>query len=118
MPQLPDPTTGETDPGSWPPGHIVFGPTAQRQLPPRPTVKQVNPLTAPRARTFKLIRDEDETGISGTGAVAEGIEFSNGMCAMSWLTAMHSLAVYPNIRQLEAIHGHNGRTRVVFDAPT
>lgn len=82
----------------------------------RPTVRQVNPLTDPRARTFKLIREDDETGISGTGCVAEGIEFSNGMCAMCWLTAMHSVAVYPNVRQLEAIHGHNGRAKVVFDA--
>lgn len=80
----------------------------------KPTVKEVNPLTAPRSRKFLLVRGEDETGISGTGAVAEGIEFSNGMCAMCWLTAMHSVAVYPNIRQLEAIHGHNGRTRVAF----
>jgi hypothetical protein len=82
--------------------------------PPKPTVREVNPLTAPRARTFRLVRDDDETGISGKGVVAEGVEFSNGMCAMCWLTAMHSVAVYPNVRQLEAIHGHNGRTRVVF----
>lgn len=81
-----------------------------------PTVRQVNPLTASRSRKFKLVRDDDETGISGTGVVAEGIEFSNGMCAMCWLTAMHSVAVYPNVRQLEAIHGHNGRARIVFDA--
>jgi len=82
----------------------------------KPTVREVNPLTAPRARRFNLVRDDDETGISGTGVVAEGIEFSNGMCAMCWLTAMHSVAVYPNIRQLEAIHGHNGRTRVEWAA--
>lgn len=82
----------------------------------KPTVRQVNPLTAARARQFQLVRDEDETGISGTGVVAEGIEFSNGMCAMCWLTAMHSVAVYPNIRQLEAIHGHNGRARIVYSA--
>jgi hypothetical protein len=80
----------------------------------KPTVRQVNPLTAPRARLFHLVREEDETGISGTGVVAEGIEFSNGMCALCWLTAMHSVAVYPNVRQLEAIHGHNGRAKVVF----
>lgn len=80
-----------------------------------PTVRQVNPLTASRSRKFKLVRDDDETGISGEGVVAEGIEFSNGMCAMCWLTAMHSVAVYPNVRQLEAIHGHNGRARIVFD---
>jgi hypothetical protein len=79
-----------------------------------PTVREKNPLTDSRFRKFHLVREEDETGISGTGKVAEGIEFSNGWCAMSWLTAMHSVAVYLNIKQLEAIHGHNGRTRVVF----
>lgn len=61
------------------------------------------------------MRIEDESGVSGTGTVAEGMEFSNGMCALSWLTEMHSVAVYPNVKQLEAIHGHNGRTRVVFE---
>lgn len=80
----------------------------------KPTVRDKNPLTDSRARLFRLVRDDDETGISGTGVVAEGVEFSNGFCAMSWLTSMHSVAVYPNIRQLEAIHGHNGRARVVY----
>ncbi len=82
----------------------------------KPTVREKNPLTACCARLFTLVRDEDETGISGSGVVAEGVEFSNGMCAMSWLTAMHSVAVYPNAKQLTAIHGHNGRTRLVFAA--
>lgn len=50
----------------------------------KPTVREVNPLTAARARRFHLVRDDDETGISGTGVVAEGIEFSNGMCAACW----------------------------------
>jgi hypothetical protein len=81
---------------------------------PLPTVRQLNPLTDSRARLFRLVRSDDETGISGTGVVAEGVEFSNGMCAMCWLTAMHSVAVYPNIRQLEAIHGHNGRAKVLY----
>lgn len=79
-----------------------------------PTVRERNPLSTSRARAFHLVRDDDETGISGTGVVAEGVEFSNGFCAMSWLTAQHSVAVYPNIKALEAIHGHNGRTRVVW----
>lgn len=80
----------------------------------KPTVAQSNPLTTSNPRLFVLQRDEDETGISGTGVVAEGIEFTNGFVAMTWLTAMHSVAVYPNIRQLVAIHGHNGRAKVVY----
>lgn len=82
-----------------------------------PTVREKNPLTASQPRLFVLERTEDETGISGTGIVAEGVEFSNGMCAMCWLTSMHSVAVYPNLRQLEAIHGHNGRTKVRYVEP-
>lgn len=79
-----------------------------------PTAKQVNPLTDVRSRRFVLRRDDDETGISGTGIVAEGIEFSTGWCAMSWMTSAHSVGIYPNIKELERIHGHNGRAVVVW----
>lgn len=66
-------------------------------------------------RTFVLRRIEDESGISGTGDVAEGVEFSNGKCTMCWITVYRSVTVYDSIRELEAIHGHNGKTVVVFD---
>lgn len=66
-------------------------------------------------RTFYLHRKEDATGISGTGKVAEGVEFANGWCALNWLTAHTSMGVYPSIAELEAIHGHGGRTEVVFE---
>lgn len=79
-----------------------------------PTAKESNPLTASRSRLFVLRRDEDETGISGTGVIAEGIEFSTGWCALSWMTSAHSVGIYPNIKELERIHGHNGRACVVW----
>lgn len=79
-----------------------------------PTAKEANPLQDSRSRRFVLRRDDDETGISGTGVVAEGVEFSTGWCAMSWMTAAHSVAVYPNIKELERIHGHNGRAVIVW----
>lgn len=66
-------------------------------------------------RTFKLIRDEDFSGISGTGEVAEGVQFKNGKCVMCWDTATTSIAVYESIRDLVTIHGHKGRTEAVFD---
>jgi len=71
-------------------------------------------LTKSITRKFMLVRDSDESGVSGLGGVAEGVEFSNGTCAMSWLTEAHSVGVYPNIKELERIHGHGGKTRVVF----
>jgi hypothetical protein len=67
-----------------------------------------------KMRNFVLIRNEDISGVSGTGVVAEGIEFTNGTCALSWLTVNKSEAFYPNIKVLEHIHGHDGATDVVF----
>jgi hypothetical protein len=69
-------------------------------------------------RTFDLIRDIDETGISGTGKIAEGVLFTDGAAVLRWTTANHSTCLYDSLAALEAIHGHGGKTRVVFsDAP-
>lgn len=65
-------------------------------------------------RRFLLIRDDDKTGLSGTGVVAEGIEFSDGSCAMRWLTPVGSTTFYPSIKAVEYIHGHGGATRAVY----
>jgi hypothetical protein len=65
-------------------------------------------------RNFWLQRIEDESGISGTGKVAEGVQFSNGKCVLAWLTQFQSVAVYDSIEELENIHGHNGKTVVVW----
>lgn len=65
-------------------------------------------------RTFKLVRDIDESGVSGTGTVAEGVEFETGKVAISWLTKVSSLGVYDKIDDVEAIHGHQGKTRIVW----
>ena len=65
-------------------------------------------------RMFVLDRREDETGVSGTGIVAEGVEFANGKCTLAWTTEFKSVAVYDSLADVEKIHGHDGRTRVVF----
>jgi hypothetical protein len=61
---------------------------------------------------FVLFRHEDESGISGTGLVAEGILFSTGKCAISWLTEYKSIGLYDCIDDLIKIHGHDGKTDV------
>ena len=63
-------------------------------------------------RRFNLVRNEDESGVSGTGVVAQGIQFDDGTCAMRWLTAKSSVAFYDSISDLESIHGHGGKTVV------
>ncbi len=65
-------------------------------------------------RSFELLRHEDATGVSGRGLVAEGVEFSDGTCAMRWLTAHRSSTFYESAATLVAIHGHAGKTEVVW----
>lgn len=66
-------------------------------------------------KSFYLQREVDETGVSGTGKVAEGVVFSNGWCAMTWLTDHTSVVFYPSIDDVYFIHGHNGKTKVVYE---
>ncbi len=63
-------------------------------------------------RRFTLVRREDVSGVSGTGIVAEGIVFSTGKVVLAWVTQYRSVAVYDSLAELEAIHGHDGRTAV------
>ena len=65
-------------------------------------------------RFFELHRDIDETGISGTGIVAEGVEFHDGTAALRWKSEFKSTAVYASMADVEAIHGHNGQTKIVW----
>lgn len=66
-------------------------------------------------RTFRLVRHVDVSGVSGTGTVAEGVEFDDGQVVMCWLSKYHSIAVFDNILCLQKIHGHDGSTEVVWD---
>ena len=72
-------------------------------------------IKAPSAmRIFYLERAEDETGVSGDGRVAEGVEFSDGQCALHWLTHTSCSGIYANVKQLVLIHGHGGKTQLVW----
>ncbi len=63
-------------------------------------------------RRFYLQRSEDESGVSGTGRVAEGVVFVSGQVCMSWLTDTPSIGIYDDIEDVEIIHGHGGKTTV------
>ena len=66
------------------------------------------------ARLFHLKRDIDETGVSGIGIVAEGVEFTNGMVAMTWFSPHRCMNFYESIKTVEQLHGHEGNTKIVF----
>lgn len=65
-------------------------------------------------RRFALQRDQDASGVSGTGVVALGVQWPDGACALHWVSALKSTAVYTSIEDVRAIHGHEGRTRIVW----
>lgn len=66
-------------------------------------------------RRFHLLRREDVHGVSGNGVVAEGVQFTNGSTVLTWLTHLTSVAVYHSVDVLERIHGHDGKTIVIWD---
>jgi len=66
-------------------------------------------------KIFYLKREEDESGISGTGRVAQGFVFDNGKVAVTWLSEHPSVTIYDNIGEVHAVHGHGGKTMVEFE---
>lgn len=69
-----------------------------------------------RPWAFVLLRDEDVSGVSGTGVVAEGVEFSDGTVSLRWTSAWPTSVVFHDrgIESVRAIHGHDGRTRLMW----
>lgn len=63
-------------------------------------------------RRFLLIRHEDASGVSGVGVVADGIEFTDGQCILSWRGRYHTSEILPNLKAVTDIHGHGGKTEV------
>lgn len=57
-------------------------------------------------RTFVLERRSDETGVSGSGFIMEGVVFSSGQVVIHWLTPRPdgSLSVWPDIQGFLETH--------------
>lgn len=76
-------------------------------------MKSYDSLDKPPKR-FYLNRKKDVSGVSGTGAVAFGILFNSGKCALSWNGEHNSIDLYDSLKDLQDVHGHNGDTDVVY----
>ena len=70
--------------------------------------------TRSKARRFYLERTEDASGVSGTGIVAEGVEFTSGMVALTWLSPHRCVNIYESSKTVIELHGHEGRTNIVW----
>lgn len=65
-------------------------------------------------RIFYFNRIKDISGCSGTGRVADGVEFDDGKVAVRWRTNTASTELWDNLAQCVEIHGHGGATVPVF----
>lgn len=67
---------------------------------------------------FFLLRQIDDSGVSGTGIVARGVQLLDGQCVLQWTSKYRSIALYPNMTELLKIHGHDGHTKLMIGNPS
>lgn len=74
------------------------------------------PATEVGCARIMLYRRQDRTGLSGTGMVADGVVWDDGKTVLQWRDhgLGRQLEIFDDIAQLEAIHGHNGQSLVVW----
>lgn len=80
----------------------------------------------PNHRAGVLYRREDQSGVSGTGVVADFAEFPSGYVVQEWRNENNpgldaegpldsGVDFRPSMSLAVQIHGHNGRTEYVYD---
>lgn len=73
------------------------------------------PMVNESMRRFVLQRDEDVSGVSGTGIVADGVLWPDGTCTVKWRGEYGTEVSHDRgMASIEHIHGHGGKTRIVF----
>ena len=85
-------------------------------LKPKPPPK----LAAQGIRTFTVCRQDDETGVSGTGVVIEGCKLATGQCIIHWLypPPRGGIAIFDSMNDFITVHikPHPGnRTIITYD---
>jgi hypothetical protein len=70
-------------------------------------------------RRFELHRHNDSTGFSGTGLVAEGVEFRDGRVTVRWCVPgkPSSTVEWDCIADALEVHGHGGDTVIEWIDP-
>lgn len=65
-------------------------------------------------RKFYLNREEDVSGVSGTGRIAEGVLLNNGWVALEWNSPHKCVEIWQSLAEMETVHGHGGKTQVIW----
>ncbi|KKK77666.1 hypothetical protein LCGC14_2851290 [marine sediment metagenome] len=63
-------------------------------------------------RRFYLNRIDDVSGISGTGRIADGVQFEDGICVLRWRSEVATTVIYDKLEHLLILHGHDGKTKL------
>lgn len=102
-------------------GTLVFYDTIERC----PATRETTELPS-NVRTGVLFRREDQSGVSGTGVVADFVRFADGTVVQEWRNEENpsldtsgvdssGLDFRPSMGLAVQIHGHNGSTEYVYD---
>ncbi len=70
-----------------------------------------------KLKLFRVVRVHDESGISGTGHVIDGVVFDDGTTVIKWLTDKSSIAIYESYEDFKFLHidSHpDNKTEVMF----
>lgn len=76
--------------------------------------------TFPDGKPFRLVRDRDHSGVSGTGVVANGVVMPDDTVLFWWVVdgKPSSLNIFACVADVLRINGHHGDTRIEWIAPT
>jgi len=66
-------------------------------------------------RTFRLYREKDNTGISGTGIVGEGCLLTDERVIFVWYGVFDSIAIHSSLEKFAAISCGHSNSRIVWD---
>jgi hypothetical protein len=70
-----------------------------------------------RVEDAKTDKTVGEGGVSAVGRVAEGVLFDNGLIALTWNSMHKCVNVYTSYAEMTMVHGHEGKTVVVWVDP-
>ena len=95
--------------------------TEEKQVEETPEVdlkpKKPAKLAPQGIRTFTVCRINDESGVSGTGVVIEGITLATGQCVVHWLypAPRGSIAIFDSISDFATVHikPHPGNETII-----
>lgn len=73
--------------------------------------------SSPFPRRFFLYRHTDVSGVSGTGVVAEGAEWTDGTASLRWRGEWPSTVAWDDIGLITGAHGHQGATELRWIDP-